>query len=246
MVGQNRIGSFLKVNRWLIISLIVLGFAVYFSVAYVHQLMTTRASAVAPVKTVPVVIASASIPAYMPLTASDLTVESLPVGTVPPGSYSQVSDLVGQWSDEAIAAGVPVVSAQVFAPKTANILAARIHPGDMAVDLPLGASDAVDGLIDPGNTISLFTTITEKNGQQVTEDFLNDIKVLAVNGSLTPPTTPTTGQGLTLILALPPSQIVDLLFVEQKGPVEAALDAPNVHTKPPLPYGITNWQQPVP
>jgi hypothetical protein len=101
-------------------------------------------------------------------------------------------------------------------------------------------------MIQPGDTISLFTTITEKNGQQVTEDFMNDIKVLAVNGNLTPPTSPTTGQSLTLILALPPANIATLLFVEQKGPVDAVLDAPNAQTTPPKPYGTLNWQQPVP
>lgn len=245
-MGGTRIGTFVKINRWLLVSLVVLGIAVYFSLTYVRQLMAVKSTTTAAAKMVNVVVPTVAVPAYTPLAAKDLTVEAVPAATAPPGSYPTVAALTGQWSNEALAPGDPIVSSEVFAPKAANILAARIHRGDMAVDLPLGATSAVDGLIQPGDTISLFTTITEKNGEQVTEDFMNGIKVLAVNGSLTPPTTPTTGQSLTLILALPPEKIATLLFVERKGGVEAVLDSPNATVVPPKPYGTLNWQRPVP
>jgi pilus assembly protein CpaB len=138
------------------------------------------------------------------------------------------------------------VSSDVFQPQSANILAARIAPGDMATDLPLSASDAVDGLIQPGDTVSLFTTITESNGKVVTEDFMNRVKVLAVNGSMVPSSSPTPGQGETLILALPPEQIAALLFAEQKGTISAVLDAPHSTAQAPAPYGLTQWERPIP
>lgn len=246
-MGASRLGTFLKHNRWLIISLLVLGVAAYLSLVYVRQLMAINSTGtVAPVKTVDVVVPAVAVAAFTPLTASDLAVKAMPVSAVPPGSYSTLSSVEGQWSNEALAPGNPVVSSEVFAPKSANILAARIHPGDMAMDLPLSATNAVDGLIQPGNTISLFTTIKEKNGQQVTEDFMNHIKVLAVNGNLAAATSPTTGQSLTLILALPPEKIATLMFVSQKGSVQAVLDSPISPPSPPKPYGTLNWQRPVP
>lgn len=248
MVMKERVGSFFRVNRWLLVSLIALGAAVYVSTRYVESVLANapHPGTTSAVQETTVVVARTSIPAYGVVTAADVGLEQLPVGDVPPGAYTQVSQVVGEWSQEAIAPGLPIVSSDVFQPKSANVLAARIHPGDMAVDLPLGADSVVDGLVEPGDTISLFTTITEKTGQQATEDFLNSVKVLAVDGSLSQTVPPQAGQNLTLILALPPGQVAKLLFTEQKGAIEAVLDAPNSVTVPPTPFGTTQWEQPVP
>lgn len=229
-------------------SLIALGAAVYLSTRYVSEtglLRTTAAPTSAPVQTAPVIVARVALPAYSAITSAELLVEQVPVADVPPGALTALSQVAGRWTSQPLPAGVPVVATDVFAPKSANILAARIRPGDMAVDLPLGANQVVDGMVQPGDTISLFATISEKTGQQATEDFLNQIKVLAVNGSMTA-TAPTPGQNLTLILALPPGQVAELLFMQDKGPVQAVLDAPNAPTRAPVPYSTSQWQHPVP
>ena len=246
MSASQRLRVFFRVNRWLLLSLIVLAAAVYVSAHYVQRLIARPTSAGAAVATVSVVVARTAIPAMAPIPASDLVVESWPTSTAPPGAYGSLSALSGAWSTEAIAPGVPLVGSETFVPKTANVLAARIAPGDMATDVSLAATATVDGLIQPGDTISLFTTITESNNKQVTEDFMNHVKVLAVNGSMTPSTTSTAGQSETLILALPPNQIAQLLFVQQKGSVTAVLDAPHSTAQAPTPYGVTQWQTPIP
>lgn len=247
MAMRERVGSFFRINRWLIVSLVALGAAVYVSTHYVRDVLDVvpRTNQTSPQPEATVVVARTNLPAYSVITAGDITVETVPASLVPPGAISASSQVVGQWTDEAVSAGVPIVHATVFAPQSANILAARIQPGDMAVDLPLTANQVVDGLVEPGDTISLFETITEQNGQQASEDFLNTVKVLAVNGSLTP-VPATAGQNLTLILALPPRQVTELLFMQQKGSIEAVLDAPNAVTKPPIPFGTAQWQKPTP
>ncbi len=246
MVAKGRIGSFLRVNRWLILGLVALACALYLSTQYINTVIASPSSTTAPAAETTVVVARTAIPAYSVLTASDLMVERMPTADVPGGAASQIASVVGQWTEEAIQPGIPIVTSEVFQPKSANILAARITPGDMAVDLPLNATNVVDGMVEPGDTISLFATIKEKNGQQATEDFLNQVKVLAVNGSFTPLTPPTTGQNLTLILALPPKEIAQLLFMEQKSPIDAVLDAPHQKTGVPAPFGTSQWQQPTP
>ncbi len=246
MIGGERVGSFFRINRWLIVSLVALGAAVYLSARYVQQLSvaTPKSSISAPAVTT-VLVARTPLTAYTVITAAALRPESVLSSDVPPGALTSMSQAVGKWTSVPIAQGLPVVSSDVFAPQSADVLASRIHPGDMAVDLPLGANQVVDGLIEPGDTISLFTTITEKGGQQATEDFLNQVKVLAVNGSMAPPSSSTAGQNLTLILALPPKEVSELLFMQQKGPVEAVLDAPNATTTPPPPFNTSQWQSPV-
>ena len=248
MASRESFGSFLRVNRWLMVGLVALGAAVYLSTRYVSEAGLIRPAATsgpAPATT-PVVVARVSLPAYSAVSATALEVEQVPAADVPPGALTSLSQAKGLWTSESVAVGVPLVASAVFSPKSANILASRIHPGNMAIDLPLPANDVVDGLVEPGDTISLFATITEKNGQQAAEDFLNQVKVLAVNGSMAASSTPTTGQNLNLILALPPGQVAQLLFMHEKGPVEAVLDAPNARTHPPLPYTISEWQHPVP
>lgn len=248
MSTSERLRGFFRVNRGLILGLVALGVALYVSVAYVRQFLEvhTATSSPAATATVPIVVARTAIPAMASVSSSDLEVIAWPRTSVPPGAYSSTTSLQGAWSQEAIAAGVPLVSSEVFVPKTANILAARIATGDMATDVPLSSRNSVDGLIQPGNTVSLFTTITESNGKPVTEDFLNDVKVLAVNGSLTTSTTSTVGQSETLVVALPPTQIAMLLFAQEKGTVTAVLDAPNSVVKVPTPYGQLQWQVPIP
>lgn len=248
MPGRESVGSFLRVNRWLLVSLVALGAAIYLSTKYVSDtglLHPAAANSNLPASTA-VVVARVSLPAYAAVSSAELVVEQVPTADVPPGAVTTLAQANGLWTSQPISAGVPLVASALFMPKSANILAARIHPGDMAIDLPLSANSVVDGLVEPGDTVSLFATITEKNGQQATEDFLNQVKVLAVNGSLGASSTPTTGQNLNLILALPPGEVAQLLFMQEKGPVEAVLDAPNAATHPPLPYTSLDWQHPVP
>ena len=247
MVRGERVGSFFHVNRWLIVSLIALGAAVYLSARYVGTVLNAAPvqSVQAPQEAV-IVVAAAPIGPYSVISSQDLRTETVLKADVPPGALANPASVVGRWTTTAIPAGVPVVSSSVFKPASANVLASRIHPGDMAIDLPLGANDVVDGMVQPGDTVSLFTTITERSGQQATEDFLNQVRVLAVNGSMSASQTPTVGQGLTLILALPPKQVSKLLFMEQKGAVTAVLDAPHAQTVPPSPFSTSQWQKPIP
>ncbi|WP_053960501.1 Flp pilus assembly protein CpaB [Sulfobacillus thermosulfidooxidans] len=246
MAIAKRMGTFFRINRWLLAGIVVIGVAAYVSARYV-QIAIQQANAKTHVPTVQVLVASQPIAAYEPITSSMVTVKTYPVSAVPAGSYSSIQPLNGAWTTEAISPGVPLVSSEVFFPKTANVLAARINPQDMAVDVPLSSTNAVDGLIMPGDNIALFITITEKNGQKVIEDFMNHVKVLAVNGSMTPPSAPTVGQSPNLIVAMTPSRIESLLFAEQNSSgFTAALESPHTKAQRPTPYGLNNLDTPVP
>lgn len=246
MAIAKRVGTFFRINRWLLAGVVVIGVAAYTSARYV-QIALQRANAKNHVPTVQVLVASKAIGAYEPVTSSSVTVKTYPASSVPPGSYTVVQNVSGAWTTEAVAPGVPIVSSEVFFPKTANVLAARINPTDMAVDVPLSSTNAVDGLIMPGDNIALFVTITTNGGQKVMEDFMNHVKVLAVNGSMSPPSGSTVGQSPNLIVAMPPSRIEALLFAEQNTPgFTAALESPNSKAQRPTPYGLKNLNTPIP
>ncbi|WP_028963195.1 Flp pilus assembly protein CpaB [Sulfobacillus thermosulfidooxidans] len=246
MAIAKRMGTFFRINRWLLAGIVIIGVAAYVSARYV-QLAIQQANAKNHVPTVQVLVAAQPIAAYEPVTASLVTVKTYPESAVPSGAFSSLAGLNGAWTTEAISPGVPLVSSEVFFPKTANVLAARINPQDMAIDIPLSSTNAIDGLIMPGDNIALFITITEKNGQKVIEDFMNHVKVLAVNGSMTPPASPTIGQSPNLIVAMTPSRIEALLFAEQNSSgFIAALESPHTTAKRPTPYSLNNLDTPIP
>ncbi|MDA8193061.1 MAG: Flp pilus assembly protein CpaB [Thermaerobacter sp.] len=240
MVSRERVRQFIGVNRWLFVAGVVLAGAVYLTLRYVSQLQTA-APKPQVVATSPVVVVNTALSAYEPLTSAQLRVEMLPSKVVPPGAVTSVAQLKGAWTTEAVAPGVPLVASAIFYPKTGNVLAARINPADMAFDLPLSAPNAVDGMIQPGDHISLFTTMKTATGQS-TVDFFNNIPVLAVNGSMAPSAKPTVGQSLVLILALPPNEISALMFAQQQAPIQVALDAPHSTAKVPPPYTLHMYQ----
>lgn len=245
MVSREGIRRFVGVNRWLFVASIVLAAAVYLSLRYITQVHAVSSSA-KPVQTAPVVVVNTALSSYQPLTASQLKVEMLPVKDVPQGAVTSVAQLKGAWTTESVAPGVPLVSSSVFYPKNSNVLAARINPSDMAFDLSLSSTAAVDGLIAPGDHISLFTTMKSSTGKQKTVDFMNNIRVLAVNGSMAPSSKSTVGQSLVLILALPPSQISALMFAQQQAPFTVALDSPHSTASVPPAYTLPMYQKVTP
>ncbi|CAB1128098.1 Flp pilus assembly protein RcpC/CpaB [Candidatus Hydrogenisulfobacillus filiaventi] len=233
-----------RVNRWTIAALLVGALAIYATLQYVRSLAEARAAAARrAVPTAPVLVLRQAVAAYQPLTVSDVGVRRYPLALVPPGALHSPAALAGGYAAENLAAGTPLVGSEVFYPKSANVLAARIAPGDVAVDLPLGAQDVVDGLVAAGDRISIFSSVTTAAGQPEEVMIFNHLPVLGVNGSLSP-TAPTPGNGETLILALPPAQVAKLLFAEQHGSLEVALDGPGPAAQPPAPYTLSQWQSP--
>lgn len=241
VVSRERIRQFMGVNRWLFVASVILAAAVYLTLRYVAQVRAVAPSTQAT-QMAPVVVVNSAISAYQPLTSAQLKVEMIPTSAVPQGALTSISQVKGAWTTEDVAAGVPLTPSAIFHPKTSNILAARMNPADMAFDMPLSATAAVDGLIQPGDHISLFTTMKSSSGQPKTVDFMNNIPVLAVNGSMAPPAKPTVGQSLVLILALPPNKISALMFAEQQAPFTIALDAPHSTASIPPAYTLHMYQ----
>ncbi len=245
MAIAKRMGTFVRVNRWLLAGVVVIGVAAYVSARYV-QIAIQQANAKVKTPTVQVLVAAQPIAAYTPVAPAMVTVKTFPAASVPAGAYSALTGLSGAWTTQSVSVGMPVVSSEVFFPKTANVIAARISPQDMAVDVPLSSTAAIDGLIIPGDNVALFITIT-KGGQKVLADFMNDVKVLAVNGSMAAPAAPAVGSSPNLIVAMPPAKIESLLYAEQyDGGFTAALESPHTKAKAPAPYGMTNLQNAIP
>ncbi len=246
LTRETRLRQVITVNRWLFLAVILGMVAVYLSLQYVAQAAHRTEAGHVTVATVPVVVAAGPIGAFTPLVPQDVVVKAFPQNLAPPHALSSLSGISGAWTTTAVAPGIPISQSNLFFPKTSDVLASRIAPQDLAVDVPLSSANAIDGLVAPGDHITLFTTIPGSGTTSVVEDFMNNIPVLGVNGLLTPSTTSTIGQGVTLILALPASRIPALLYAEQQGKLVAALDPPHSSASVPAPYTTQMYLRPVP
>ena len=232
-----RVGTWWRVNRWLLLGALAVGAAVYVGMRMV-ALNGRPVAAAAP--TAVVYVLRQPLPADVPITAGDVGTETLPVSAVPPGALTVLP--VGLWTSEALPADVPLVGQDVFSPATSEQVSVHIPPGDVAMNLSLPAPAAVDGIVAPGDHVSVMATVpASPQGKPETEWFLSHVLVLAVNGALTG--SPTPGAGEALILAVTPRQAEAIQFAEVNGTLTVVLERPNESLTPPATYG-PSWPAP--
>ena len=146
--------SWWKINRWLVIGVLALAIAVY---ATLQVLALRPQQAVPNTQTVPVMVVAKPIAPDTQILPADLVQKAYPVSLVPPGAYT--GSLAGEWSTEALSPGEVLVASDVFAPASSDQIKARLPKGDVAYDLSLSAQAEVDGVIAPGDRITLFTSL---------------------------------------------------------------------------------------
>lgn len=229
--------SWWKINRWLVIGVLALAIAVYATlrVLALRPQQTTTTS-----QSVSVLVIAKPIAADSPVLATDLARKAYPVTLVPPGAYT--GSLVGQLTTEALAPGEVLVASDLYTPATSDQIASRLPKGDVGFDLSLPAPAEVDGIIAPGDHVTILASLapgTKGVGPTgTTQVFLQHVNVLAVNGSLTAPATP--GAGEQLILAVTAPQAEALVYAStHASALTLLLERPNQNLGTIPPYGPT-------
>lgn len=226
-----------RINRWLLLSLVLVGAAVYTGLSVVAQ---HAAAATAPTATAPVFVLKQALPQDTQITAADLAEVQYPAKLVPPGVLTTAP--VGLWTNEALSPGVPLVAQNVFSPATSEQVSVHIPKGDVAMDLSLAPASTVDGIIAPGDHVTLLaTTGLTAQTKPMTEVFLRHVLVLAVNGSLTTGGSP--GSSEALILAVTPLQAEGIQYAQVAGSLSVLLERPGDHSGSVRPYG-PSWPTP--
>ena len=156
-------------------------------------------------QTVPVVVASASIPYGAKVDASHLIVERLPAGDVPPGAYSDPSQIIKLQGGvpialTPIAAREPVLPGKLSTGGARAIVSAGITEGMRAYTIGIGDTAGVGGHVLPGDRVDVIVTRQPpipKAIKDVCEDckleradvVLQNVKVLGVDLNIDPTTT---------------------------------------------------------
>lgn len=156
-------------------------------------------------QTVPVVVASASIPYGGKVDASHLTIERLPIGDAPPGAYSDPSQVIKQQGGvpialTPIAAREPVLPSKLSTGGARAIVSADIDAGMRAYTINITDAGGVGGHALPGDRVDVIVTRqppTPKVIQDVcgacklerADVVLQDVKVLGMDLNADPTST---------------------------------------------------------
>lgn len=150
-----------------------------------------------------------------------------------------VEALVGKTVRHAVIAGQPVTDRLLFDRGTTGFLAGALRPGHRAVAVPISMTSAASGFILPGDRVDVILSqdvrrhIDEDSPQQrpgdiplvrfAAETVLEDVRVLAIDQSLTVEKNGTTVKGETATLEVTPEQVEALAVARRMGDVSLSL-----------------------
>ena len=171
-----------------------------------------------------VVVAGQSIDAREPIADAMLTISSIPTVAAPPGAFTKLSDLTGQFALVSIPKG-QVISANLVSPNP-DILTNEssylpIPEGSIAITLPTSEQQGVAGYIAQNDYINIMVTVNTQlfspsRPRQVTQTVFTNVHVIRVGPSSS---LPRQGQAqglsssITVVMTLCDAQYLDWLTI---------------------------------
>lgn len=203
-------------------------------IAWFGQMRERPVVAETRVATRPAVMAAArAIPAGTLLRKDDITWKEVGSGEVRPGYLvrGQVSEteFFGAINRRNFAEGEPLIASEFVKPGDRQFLASVLAPGSRAISIFVDAAQSAAGMALPGDRVDVILTqsfgeqVTDPGRKTVSETVLRDVRVIAIDQSLSPPTSAPAVFGAearvpkTVTLELPERQAEELMVAAQLG-----------------------------
>lgn len=202
-------------------------------IAWFGQARNTPAGVATQVETQQAVLTAAhAIPAGTLLRKEDITFKDVGPGEVHPGNLlrGQETEFLGTSSRRDFAEGEPSMANEFTKPQS---LATVLKPGYRAVSIFVDAAQSAAGMALPGDHVDVILTqsfddkiTTDPGRKTVGETVLHDVRVIAIDQSLNPPSTVVTTLSSvstetripkTVTLELSERQAEELLVAQQLG-----------------------------
>lgn len=130
-----------------------------------------------------VLVATRDIPERTMIDDSMVKVEEIPASFTQPGVYLRIEEAKGKMTGGAFVKGEQIVGSKIVNSEAELGLAVFIPEGRKAVSVAVTDVTGVGGLLVPGNRVDVLGTFSTGN-ESVTTTLLSDVKVLAVNRSI--------------------------------------------------------------
>jgi pilus assembly protein CpaB len=191
-----------------------------------------------------ILVATRALSAGTLLRGEDLDWKVVPAAAVLPGSYRRgqiaTTDLVGAVVRHDFANGEALIASALVRPDDRGFLGAVLLAGDRAVSIAVDAPESASGLLLPGDKVDVILTQSFGDGagtpghRSVGETILRDIRVVAVDQTLSPPAKPVSSTLQSTVESRIPKTVTlevternaeKLLVAVQLGKVELAIRA---------------------
>jgi pilus assembly protein CpaB len=208
---------------------------------YRQSLVGPAEPVVTQVATRAVLVAAHAMPAGTLLRAGDMAWDDLPADAVVGadivrGTASE-TDFIGAATRRAFAAREPLTAAELAKPGDREFLIAALGPGLRAVSINVDAVQSTAGLVMPGDRVDVILTqsftpqSTDAAHRSVGETVLRDLRVIAVDQTISPAGKPTDVRNAlgevhlpkTVTLEVTERQAAMLLVADQLGKIQLAL-----------------------
>lgn len=240
----------LRRNLLLALGLLALLFGAALSEFWLRQqTVTSRPGGSLPAR-VSVLAAAHAIATGALLRPKDMTLIGIAPADMKPGFIAHDAavqrDYVGALVRRDFAAGEPLSADGLLKPSDRSFLSAVLAPGMRAVTLPVEAPQTASGLVLPGDHVDVVLTQNlgpdaDAGRRAVAETVLSDVRVVAVEQSLTPSPRPLGADSRfvqdlrpprTMTLETSESEAQKLLVAAQLGKIDLALRALVANAQP--------------
>jgi pilus assembly protein CpaB len=199
---------------------------------YVYSRLRSPAGPMSGENGAPVVVAAGDILVGTKLAETDVRQIMIPKSAVPPGSFSDTSQVKGRGAIWPIGKGEFILKSKLAALNAGAGLPSMIPQGMRAVSVRVNDVVSVAGFVQPGSHVDVLSTGNEGAGnERQTTTVLENVLVLAVGKSLDRNASSDAQTAPVITLAVSPDDAQKLALVSQEGRIQLSLRNP-MDTKP--------------
>lgn len=209
-----------------IITALAVMVAIFLGVTTVNTITSTEEQARINRDTaVPVVVATAAIPAYTPITAEMLTIASIPEKYVTASYMRSVDDVIGKLLVNDVPAGQQIVPNMILGDVDSGILADALKEGERAITVSVSDETGLSQMVKHGDRLTVLSTKAEsESGTVKSEVLFTGVRVIALGASVSPYAASPDGYS-NITLALSPEQVTRLDAAEKSGMIRFIMES---------------------
>ncbi len=192
----------------------------------VYNRLRTFAGSSANGRGVQVVVAAGDIQAGDKLEARDVRVVTIPQSAAPPGAFSDVAQVLKRAAVLPISKGEFILKNKLAALEAGSGLPSMIPAGMRAVSVRVNDVVSVAGFVQPGTHVDVLATGNQGGSERQTVTVLENVKVIAVGGSLLERIAGGETSAAVITLLVSPDDAQKLALVSQEGRIQLALRNP--------------------